>query len=142
MIGVKLGKYLAEQADVQAELSHDGKFGMFLSHKPQGFPLPNGIITVVGGNPDYSLTGPIADLAKTVQVDIDAARPQDAIRIALLVKDAIEFSSDNPGDQTWDDTTIKSCTVEQERDQEFPPADASDQWVYRRSVDYRVTYVR
>ncbi len=144
MIGIKLGKHLnTNQPAIANRLSNR----IYPDVKPQKIngakpALPNAIISIIGGNPDYTLTGPIGDLAKTVQVDVDAETRYEANEIADLIRTAIEFSSTNPLDQTWDDTTVLSCTVENERDQTFSPTDASDQWVFRRSIDYRVTYVR
>lgn len=140
MIGLKLGKYLNTLATINNRLSNRSYPDRVPQAELKNFP--RAIITVLGGSPEYSLSGPIPDLAKTIQVDVDALTRYEANEIALLVKDAIEFSSANPGDQTWDDVTVKSCTVENEREQTFPPGDGSDQWTFRRSFDYRVTYVR
>jgi len=139
MIGLKLGKYLSTQSAINNRLSNR----VYPDRKPQqNTPLPNSIITVIGGNPDYSLSGRIADLHKIVQVDVDATTRYEADEIADLIRVAIEFSTDVSGDQTWDHTIVKSCTVENEHDQTFAPTDGSDQWTFRKSITYQVTYVR
>lgn len=139
MIGLKLGSYLNTQSAIVNRLSDR----IYPDVKPQDNPeLPNAVITIIGGNPDYSLTGRIADLHKTIQVDVDATSRLEANEIAELIRVTIEFSPDVPLNQTWDSTIVTSCTVQNERDQTFPPTDASDQWIFRRSIDYQVTYVR
>ncbi len=139
MIGLELGKYLTTQSTILNRLSNR----LYPDVKPQAnTELPNAVITIVGGNPDYGILGPIADLKKVVQVDVDASTRWEANEIAGLVRVAIEFSPSIPGNQTWGDTTVLSCVVEEERDTQFPPKDASDQWIYRRSIDYSVRYVR
>ncbi len=145
MIGLKLGKYLTTQSTNAALQAVQNRLSdrIYINRKPQpNTQLPNSIITVIGGNPEYSLTGPIADLHKIVQVDVDATTEYEATEIADLIRAAIEFSPTVPLNQTWDGTTVYSCTVQSERDQSFPPKDASDQWIFRRQIEYQVTYVR
>lgn len=133
MIAARLGRYLRTCEDVVNRLSDR----IYPVNKPQGVALPNCSIATFSGTPDYTLTGEIADLAKMVQVDVDGSTYVEAVEIADLIRQELSFFAG-----TWDDTVIKSCTVANERDQSFPPADGSDKWTYRRSIDYRVTYVR
>ncbi len=135
MIGHKLGTYLNTRPTIGNRLSNR----IYPSRVPQNEKdnFPRSIISVIGGQPDYSLTGEIADLDKIVQVDVDALTQREANEIADLIRQDISFF-----DGTWDDTIVKSCVVENERDQSFQPVDKSDQWIFRRSIDYRVAYVR
>jgi hypothetical protein len=145
MIGLRLGTHLNTKAAVLNRLSNR----IYPNRVPQKEKdnYPRSIITTIGGNPDYSLSGPISDISKTVQVDVDAYSQKDADEIAELIRAEIEFSPTVSGNQTWGDakigeSVVLSCTVQNERDQSFQPQDASDRWIFRRSIDYRVTYVR
>lgn len=139
MIGVKLGKHLSTKAAIANRVSQNNWPGIYLRHRPQKAPLPSIVITVIGGAPDYSLNGEISDLPKVVQVDVDSHKQIEPIEIGELVRTEIGAFLTSA---TWDDVTVQSVTIENERDQEFPPTDNSNQWVYRRSVDYRITYDR
>lgn len=145
MIGLRLGTTLADNTNVRNKLSNR----IYPNRVPQDRKrdFPRSIITVIGGNPEYHLTGPISDLQKTVQVDVDATTQKEASEIADVIRGEIEFSSSVSGNQTWGseaigESVVMSCTVENERDQQFPPEDASDIWTFRRSIDYRVTFIR
>ncbi len=140
MIGLKLGTYLNTRPTILNRLSNR----IYPDRVPQQYKsnFPRAIISVIGGNPDYSLGGPIADVRKVVQVDVDSLRCDESKEIALLIKDEIEFSGTVPGDQAWGDVTVKSVVVEQERDTELPPMDSSDDWIFRRTIEYGVRYVR
>lgn len=133
MIAAKMGKHLRVQPAIANRLSDR----IYPINKPQGTQLPAAVVSVVSGQDDYSLTGAIADVSKIVQVDVDSHNYIDAIEIAELIRTEIEYAN-----TTWDETVVKSCTVQSERDISFPPTDGSDQQIYRRSVDYLVTYVR
>lgn len=134
MIAVKLGKYLNTRTAIQNRLSNR----IYPNRAPQTQKeLPYAIVTTVSGSPDYSLTGEIADLAKIVQVDVYSQEYIHAVEIADLIRQEISFF-----DGTWDETVVKSCTVENELDLSLPPVDASDAWLFRRTINYRVTYVR
>jgi hypothetical protein len=133
MIAVKLGKYLKTLPAIQNKVSDR----IYIHQKPQGTKLPNVLLGTFSGSPEYTLSGAISDLAKVVQVDVDSAKYLDAIEIAELIRVAIEYHHG-----TWDDTVIHSVTVQNETDQVFPQQDASDDRIFRRSVDYKITYER
>lgn len=135
MIAIQLGRYLNTRPAIGNRLSNR-IYASVVPHAEKD-NYPRCIVGTIGGQPDYSLSGEIPDLAKTIQVDVDALTPNEAIEIADLIRQEITFF-----EGTWDDTIVKSCTDEGERDQSFSPLDKSDQWVFRRSIDYRVTYVR
>lgn len=135
MIAHKLGKYLNTRPDVLNRLSDR----IYPNRVPQqaGNVYPRAIVSAFSGQPDYSLSGEIEDLAKMVQVDVEAESQYEANEVADLIRQEISFF-----EGTWDDTIVKSCTVQNERDQDFPPTDGSDQWTFKRIIDYQVTYVR
>lgn len=135
MIAIKLGRYLITRPEIANRLSNR----IFPERIPQQQlgNYPRAIVASFSGNPDYSLSGAIADLAKQVQVDVEALTPNEAIEIAELIRAEIEYFHG-----TWDSTVIHSCTIQNERDQTFPPVAGDDNWIFRRSVDYQVTYER
>lgn len=139
MIGLKLGKHLSGLADIRNRVEQASFGGIYPDAAPQKAPYPRIVVSVIGGAPDYELGGEISDISKTVQVDVDASSRHEANTIAELIRTNVGFVT---APTTWDDVTIQSVVIENERDQAFSPTDAGGQWIYRRSIDYRVTFER
>lgn len=139
MIGFKLGRHLSGLAEIRNRVEQGGWHGIYPDNAPQNAPYPRVIISVIGGAPDYKLTGEISDLGKVVQVDVDSERRFDTNEITELIRTQIGFITTPT---TWDDVTVHSVVIENERDQTFAPAEGSSQWIYRRSLDYRIKYER
>lgn len=143
MIGLKLGAYLRGITEVANRLPAPAPTGVaiYLGRVPQKMPrTPACIITVIGGQPNYHLSGEIGDLAKIVQVDVHADTRREANEISELIRNA-PLSGYDGG--TWDgDTVVQAVLIESEVEIDEPPTDSSDTWLYRKITNYRITYER
>lgn len=111
---------------------------IYPGHLPQGANLPAIVVSFVGGSSDEVLTGPSGLAEGRIQIDVYGHIWRDKNQLARLVRDGIyEHVRQN---RALGDVHVHSALKVNELDTDEPPINASDEWRYRRILEFDITY--
>lgn len=109
---------------------------VFRHRAPQDESKPFVTLQRIGTTRPYHLGNQAAAAQATVQVDIFVEKPNQVDSLGEHIRDRMSGYRGAMGDET-----IRGCTCERDTDLTERPDDASDDWNFRRSFDFRITHV-
>lgn len=101
-----------------------------------GATLPYIIITPVSSVPEYRMGGTIGVEHANVQFDVYAQSDYIAKQTANALRAAMVFR----GAMGDEDLDVRCCMLQTELADFEPPRDGSEQGIYRRTLEYQISY--
>ena len=132
----EMATYLDSKPNVRAALN--GR--IFAGRAPQTIPMPYVLLTQLGAVHEYATTGEITEVQPTIQVDVFARGPKGHLTASVIAERIRDAMSGYVG--VMGTTTVQGCTIERDNELVDLEADGSDDWVYQRSIDYRLTHAQ
>ena len=122
--------FLIGNADINNKVSNR----VFPSHLPQGTPIPALVLQTINRTHEYHLTNELGISPQMIQIDVYAATRPEVEEIAELIRDRL---SGYRGSLNAD-TFCHGARIERNTPIDTPPADASDRWLSRQSMDFQL----